>query len=114
MHYQIVHYLTAGKNKDPYIEWLHRLHDNTTKVAVIRRVARIGQGNFGDHKYCRKGVRELRIDTGPGYRVYYAVSGHRVVLLCRGDKHTQSTDIHRAIYFWNDWNQRGSNEKQTK
>jgi probable addiction module antidote protein len=53
-------------------------------------VTRIEQGNFGDHKFCRDGVWELRIDVGAGYRVYYAMAGQRVVLLlCGGDKRTQ-------------------------
>jgi putative addiction module killer protein len=61
-------------------------------------------GNFGDHKFCRDGVWELRIDVGPGYRVYYAVAGSQVVLLlCGGDKRTQGADINRACEYWQDW-----------
>jgi len=67
--------------------------------------------NFGDHKPCRDGVWELRIDVGPGYRVYYAISGSKIVLLlCGGDKRTQSADISRACEFWHDW-QRRSDER---
>jgi putative addiction module killer protein len=54
------------------------------KVAVIRRVARMEMGNFGDHKFCRDGVFELRVDVGPGYRIYYALSGDQIVLLFSG------------------------------
>ena len=80
-----------------YIDWLKRLRDSKAKVAVLRRVTRVELGNFGDHKFCRDGVSELRIDVWPGYRLYYAVSGHRVVLLlCGGDKGSQSRDIARA------------------
>lgn len=65
-------------------------------------------GNFGNHKSCRDGVWELRIDVGPGYRVYYAVAGSQVVLLlCGGDKRTQSADITRACEYWQDWQMRG-------
>lgn len=56
----------------------------TPKVAVIRRMARVELGNFGDHKFCRDGVWELRVDVGPDHRVYYEVSGRRVVLLLYG------------------------------
>ena len=79
--YRIEHYLTADGQKDHYTDWLRRLRDMQVKVAVIRRVARIEQGNFGDHKFCREGVWELRIDVGPGYRVYYGQAGQRLVLL---------------------------------
>lgn len=111
--YSVEHYLTAGEHRDPYLDWLQRLRDNQAKVSVIRRVARMEQGNFGDHKFCRDGVWELRIDLGPGYRVYYALSGHRVVLLlCGGDKRTQEADIAKAVIHWQDWQRRADDEKQ--
>lgn len=111
--YRIEHYLTAGEGKDLYIDWLRRLRDNPTKVAIIRRVVRIEQGNFGDHRFCRDGVWELRIDVGPGYRLYYALSGsHVVLLLSGGNKSTQRSDIDRAVDCWQDWKRRGNHEKQ--
>lgn len=110
--YQIEHYLSANDRKDLYIEWLQKLRDSKAKVAVIRRVMRMEQGNFGDHKFCRDGVWELRIDVGSGYRVYYALSGRRaVLLLCGGDKRTQDADIDRVIRYWQDWQIRGNDEK---
>jgi putative addiction module killer protein len=110
--YQIEHYLSAGEYKDLYIDWLQGLRDSQAKVAVVRRVTRVELGNFGDHKFCRDGVWELRIDMGPGYRVYYAFSGHRVVLLlCGGDKRTQDADIVRAVGYWRDWQGRTDDEK---
>ena len=112
--YDIEHYLSPGEHKDWYIAWLTRLRDRQAKVAVARRVIRVAQGNFGDHKFCREGVWELRIDAGPGYRVYYALSGKRVVLLlCGGDKRTQDADIARAVDYWQDWQRRTDDEKQT-
>jgi putative addiction module killer protein len=110
--YEIEHYLTPGEQKDLYIDWLKRLRDGQAKVAVARRVIRIEQGNFGDHKFCREGVWELRIDSGTGYRVYYALSGRRVVLLlCGGDKRSQDADIARAVDYWQDWQRRTDDEK---
>ena len=89
--YRIEHYLTADGQKDHYTDWLRRLRDMQVKVAVIRRVARIEQGNFGDHKFCREGVWELRIDVGPGYRVYYTVRGDElIILLVGGDKSSKA------------------------
>lgn len=105
--YQIEHYVTVGGQKDVYTDWLRSLRDVQAKVAVIRRVARIEQGNFGDHKFCRDGVWELRIDAGPGYRVYYGMAGQRLVLLlCAGSKRTQEADIDRAVGYWHDWQRR--------
>jgi len=111
--YRIEHYLTADEQNDLYLKWLNLLRDRQAKVAVIRRVNRIEQGNFGDHKFCRDGVWELRVDVGPGYRVYYAQAGHRIVLLlCGGDKRTQNADLDRAVGYWQDWQRRDDDEKQ--
>ncbi|MEY1661134.1 type II toxin-antitoxin system RelE/ParE family toxin [Isoalcanivorax beigongshangi] len=105
--FDLEHYLTPSERKDPYLYWLGRLRDRRAKVAIIRRVTRLHHGNFGDHRYCRDGVWELRVDIGPGYRVYYALSGHRLVLLlCGGSKRTQRADIDEAVRYWQDWQQR--------
>ncbi|MDK9704601.1 MAG: hypothetical protein OEL20_15815 [Sulfuritalea sp.] len=66
--YEVRHYLTPD-GKDVFLDWLRKLRDVTAKIAVDRRVNRIELGNFGDHKFCRDGVWELRIDVGPGFRV---------------------------------------------
>jgi len=77
-----------------------KLRDPIAKMQVVKRVNRIEGGNFGDHKFCRDGVWELRIDQGTGYRVYYAISGAVVVLLlCKGDKGSQYADTERAIGY---------------
>ena len=95
--YRIEHYLSVGELKDLYIDWLKRLRDSQAKVAVVRRVTRIELGNFGDHKFCRDGVWELRIDVGPGYRVYYCRIGKvEYLLIGGGDKSTQAADILKA------------------
>ena len=105
--YRIENYLTQDGQRDLYSEWLRSLRDTQGKVAVIRRVARVEQGNLGDHRFCRGGVWELRIDIGPGYRVYYGLAGQRLVLLlCGGDKRTQHADIDMAVNYWQDWQRR--------
>ena len=68
---EIRHYVTAD-GKDTYQEWFEGLRDPRVKIQILRRINRIELGNLGDHKFCRDGVWELRLDLGPGYRVYYA------------------------------------------
>ena len=63
---KIVHYTTED-GFDPYQEWVDALRDNRTRIAVLRRVDRATQGNFGDHRACRDGVSEMRVDVGPGF-----------------------------------------------
>lgn len=91
--YTIRHYLGTNQ-KDIYLTWLKRLRDGVAKIQIVKRVNRIELGNFGDHKFCRDGVWELRIDVGGGYRVYYAIAGNSLVLLlCGDDKRSQDSDI---------------------
>ena len=93
--------------KDVFGEWLAELKDARARAKVAARVARLATGNFGDCKALRDGVWELRIDWGPGYRVYYAmVERACVLLLCGGDKRRQAADIQRAVEYWNDYKQR--------
>jgi len=104
--YQIIHYLDENEN-DVYQVWLDSLRDRTAKIAVIKRVARVALGLFGDCKPLRDGISELRIDVGAGYRVYYAQLGNMVILLTSGgDKNSQSRDIDRAIRLLHDWEKR--------
>ncbi len=104
--FTVRHYLTEDAH-DPFLEWLRKMRDPIAKGQVLKRVNRVEAGNFGDHKFCRDGVWELRIDQGAGYRVYYAMAGAVVVLLlCGGDKDTQGADIERAVRYWSDWQRR--------
>jgi putative addiction module killer protein len=104
--FELRHYLTP-EGKDLIAEWLRQLRDVRVKAAIIRRLNRLEQGNFGDFKPLRDGVHELRIDVGPGYRVYYARAGRiLILLLCGGTKRTQDTDIERACGYWRDWQSR--------
>jgi putative addiction module killer protein len=106
MKLSIVQYVTPT-GKVPYLEWLRRLKDRAAKASVIRRVLRIELGDLGDHKRVGDGVSELRIDVGPGYRVYFARIGKTfVVLLTAGNKSTQERDIDRAKKYWRDHQER--------
>jgi len=103
---EVRHYLTVG-GVDPFQDWLDALQDLKARVALLRRIDRLALGNLGDHKFCGDGVWELRVDVGPGYRVYYAQQGKRIVLLlCGGSKRTQSADIRRAIGYWQEFQSR--------
>jgi putative addiction module killer protein len=104
--YEIRRYRTSD-GKVVLSDWLRSLRDAKARIAIDRRIIRMELGNFGDHKFCRDGVWELRIDVGPGYRVYYAMAGTTVVLLLSGgDKRTQDADISRAEEYWRDWQRR--------
>ena len=76
--------------------WLHRLKDTEAAARIVARLRRMEQGNPGDARSVGGGVMEMRVDYGPGYRIYYVRRGAEVViLLCGGDKHTQR-DIQQA------------------
>ena len=95
--------------RDPFKEWLADLADRQARARVAVRVQRMAAGNFGDHKPLSDGVWELKIDHGPGYRVYYAQAGRRVLLLLvGGDKRRQQADIATAVRYWQDWQRRNA------
>jgi|ERR1017187_5805645 putative addiction module killer protein len=99
-------YLTAS-GRDLIGEWLSELKDVRTRAKIVARIDRLSAGNFGDCKPIRDGLFELRIDWGPGYRVYYAQVGRAcVLLLCGGDKRKQSSDIKRALEYLKDCRER--------
>lgn len=104
---EVIAYQDRNGNK-PYADWLSALNDNKAKARIVVRINRMAAGNFGDCKPLRDGVQELRIDVGPGYRVYISKQGAAMVLLLAGgDKGNQDRDIERAIAYLNDWKQRG-------
>jgi putative addiction module killer protein len=88
-------------------EWLAGLKDARTRAKIVARIGRLASGNSGDCKSLRGGLCELRIDWGPGYRVYYAsVATACVLLLCGGDKRQQSSDIKRAQEYLHHYKER--------
>jgi putative addiction module killer protein len=95
-------YLDANGD-DPFNDWLTRLKDRAGRAKIDVRLHRVQQGNFGDYRHISDGVQELRINFGPGYRVYYGIDGDSIILLCGGDKSTQQNDIDKAIERWRDY-----------
>lgn len=85
------------KQTEIFSKWLLKLKDTKAKVAILRRIGRVQEGNFGDCKSISSEIIELRITTGPGYRVYYTIRKEEIViLLIAGDKSTQTEDILKA------------------
>jgi len=102
----IEHYVTAD-GLDVFDRWFDRLRDDQAIARIASRLKRLKNGVFGDCKSVGGGVWELRIDYGPGYRLYYSMIGRTaVLLLCGGDKRRQDTDIKQAIEYLNDYKRR--------
>ena len=85
--------------REPFTEWLAGL-DAKTEAVVLARMDRIEDGNFGDVEPVGAGVSELRVDVGPGYRVYFGQIGKQVHLIGGGTKKNQQRDIDTAKRFW--------------
>ncbi len=103
---EIRQYQTAD-GRIPFAEWIAALRDRRANQAIAARITRLQAGNRGGWKAVGSGVFELRIDTGPGYRVYCGQDGETLVLLlCAGDKRTQTKDIERARDYWKDYQAR--------
>ena len=106
MAFDIRRYRTATGD-EPFTRWLVDLADRQAKARILVRLERLEVGNFGDSRFLRDGVNELRIDSGPGYRVYFGRDGNTViVLLCGGDKRKQDTDIEKAVALWQEYGNR--------
>jgi putative addiction module killer protein len=100
-------YYRDENGRSPFIEWITALRDKMAKARIAARLRQIESGNLGDAKPVGEGVTELRIDVGAGYRVYCRRHGqHWVILLCGGDKDSQTKDIARAQALWEDWKRR--------
>ena len=100
--YEIDYYKTVDGDK-PFKEWLEGLRDVNGRAKIRIRLDRARQGNLGDHKHLEEGVWELRIDYGPGYRVYFGKDGNRLILLLiGGDKSAQRRDIVTAAAYLQD------------
>jgi putative addiction module killer protein len=107
--YTLEYYLTDSGEK-PFKEWLDGLKDITARQKVRIRLDRVRLGNLGKNRSVGEGIYELKIDYGPGYRVYYGLDKKTVVLLLLGgDKSSQKKDITQARSYWEDHKRRKKN-----
>jgi len=95
-------YETLGATS-PFSDWIGGLRDQRGRGIIRNRLNRIQQGNFGSCEPVGEGVHELKIDFGPGYRVYFGVDGDQVILLGGGDKSSQAANIATAKQRWRDY-----------
>ncbi len=110
MEYEIRTYETK-RGKCPFSEWMNNLKDLQAKTKIRLRLDRLAMGNFGDCKSVGDGVSELKIDFGPGYRVYFGKAGKTcVLLLTAGSKGSQQGDIEKAKEYFKDYKAREEEE----
>jgi putative addiction module killer protein len=96
----------TSEGKEPFLEWLFALGDKTSRYRIETRIDRLKCGNFGDHKRF-KGIVELRLSFGKGYRVYCGEDGARIVILLQGgDKSSQKKDIQKALEYWREYHEK--------
>jgi len=94
----------AANGKKPFVEWIESLKDKTIRYRIKERLDRAALGNMGDCKPLGKGLMEMRLAFGPGYRIYYGAQGEKVILLLSGgDKSSQTKDIKKARSLWEDY-----------
>ncbi|MDR0320931.1 MAG: type II toxin-antitoxin system RelE/ParE family toxin [Treponema sp.] len=85
------------RETETFKTWFANLRDAGAQYRILTRIKRLSEGNPGDVKPAGEGISEMRIDYGPGYRIYYKDTGREIIiLLCGGDKRTQSRDIEQA------------------
>ena len=105
---ELYYYQTAAGER-PFVDWLAGLTDMQARARIEARLARVAAGNLGDVESVGDGVMELRVDWGPGYRVYFSRLGQVIVLLlCGGDKRTQQKDIDLAKAYFKDYKARSA------
>ena len=102
-----IFYYETSDGKQPFRDWFLSLGDRVTRNKIDARIRRVESGNFGYCESVGEGVMELKIDFGPGYRVYFGQIGSTlVILLTGGDKSTQRKDIKTAHEYWADYRRR--------
>jgi putative addiction module killer protein len=96
----------------PFEDWLKNLRDQQARAKIKARLRRVTLGNFGDYKPVGESVYELRLHIGPGYRIYFAqIEGTIILLLCGGDKSSQTKDIYLAKRYRIDYEERKSSNE---
>lgn len=107
---QLIFY--ADENgSEPFLAWLGTLRDTQGRRRIINRLFRVQQGNYGDVEPIGEGLSELRLFFGPGYRVYFGEDAENIIIiLCGGDKSSQSRDIEQAKAYWKEYKSRAKTE----
>lgn len=109
---EIRRYIKAD-GKIPFADWIDSMRDKKARLKIKLRLDRVEEGNLGDYRSVGEGVFELRLNYGPGYRVYFGQVGFTIILLlCGGDKNTQVKDIQTAKKYWRDYNARNTSSNQ--
>ena len=99
-----IRFFQTSNGHEPFNEWFRSIPDITTQNRIEARLTRITLGNFGDYRSVGKGVSELRLHFGAGYRIYFGEVDNKVVLLlCGGDKSSQRRDIQLAQTYWQEY-----------
>jgi putative addiction module killer protein len=113
IHPRRIEYYIDDRGRRPFREWLEALKDIRAQVRIRVKLDRLALGYFGDCRSVGEGVLELKINFGPGYRVYFGLDkGQVVLLLCGGDKGSQTKDIQKAYQYWTN-HRRLSHAKET-
>ncbi len=100
---------------DEFETWLLKLKDRRGQLRIVQRIDRLAEGNPGDVRPVGQGISELRLNVGPGYRIYYLQEGDTLVLLlCGGDKSTQQNDIEKAHELAEEWRADKTKEEEDK
>lgn len=96
-----IEYYKTENGKEPVKEWLSSIKDKLTQAILYKRIRQVGLGQFGKTRSVGSGVHEMKIDYGPGFRIYFGIHNDEViVLLMGGSKRTQTSDIEKAQSYW--------------
>ena len=100
-HPRDLQFYRTPNGREPFSEWYATIQDRSVRNRIQKRIDHLEDGNFGDCRSVGAGVFEMRFHFGPGYRIYFGEVGNTVVLLlCGGDKSSQTRDIARAKAYW--------------
>lgn len=103
------------KGSVPFLDWFESLQDRIARAKIKVRLDRLERGHFGNYRSVGRGVYELKVNFGPGYRLYYGVYGKNIILLlCGGDKSSQNRDIQKAHDHWQLFEEVSKDEKKDK
>ena len=110
-----VRYYVDDQGRSPVTRWIYKLRDKARRTRILSHIAKMELGNFGDSKPVGDGVSELRIHFGQGYRVYYSRQGNEIILLlCAGDKSTQTQDVANAKAYLKNYKERSKDDEKER